>query len=261
VLYPEFYRCVIPFSVSSTSKINAMKNVMLSLLMALFTVKGFAQTLANPYPRTITVAGSAELEVVPDEIYVQVDLREYEKKGQGKVQLEKIKSDFLKAARGLGLPDSAITIASYDAFNGNPWLRKKNKKDELYASINYLVKLSNSTQLDNLVAKLDDEATQNFFIERTAHSKLDQFRKQLKIQALKAAREKAGYLTAAIDENLGPVVTINEPVEFYIPYYNARPANMRLQVQDAGVAAGGAAPVDFRKLKLKYDVTVVYGLK
>ncbi|MEI6948821.1 SIMPL domain-containing protein [Paraflavisolibacter sp. H34] len=244
-----------------------MKKVFFSLVMVLFLFQGFAQTaqiVPNPFPRTLTVNGSAEMELVPDEIYVQVDLREYEKKGQGKIGLDKIKSDFLKATRSLGLPDSAITIASYDAFNGNPWLRKKNKKNEMYASINYLVKLSNSTQMDNLVEKLDDEATQNFFIERTGHSKLDQFRKQLKIQALKAAKDKAGYLAAAIDEALGPVVTINEPVEYYVPFYNARSSNvlMRAKTEAVAISADPSAPaVDFRKIKLKFDVTVVYALK
>ena len=66
------------------------------LLTMIFSFQVNAQnTLNNPYPKTITVSGSAELEIVPDEIYVQVDLREYEKKGSGKIDLETIKKNFL----------------------------------------------------------------------------------------------------------------------------------------------------------------------
>ncbi len=65
--------------------------------------------------------------------------------------------------------------------------------------------------MDELVEKLDDEATQNFRIERTSHSKILEYRKQLKIQAIKAAKEKADYLAAAIDEQVGAAVTITEP--------------------------------------------------
>ena len=36
--------------------------------------------ISNPYPKTINVTGSAEMDIVPDEIYVQVDLREYKKR-------------------------------------------------------------------------------------------------------------------------------------------------------------------------------------
>jgi len=237
-----------------------MKKILILLVMVLITAGSFAQTV-NPYPKTTTVTGSAEMEVIPDEIYVQVDLKEYEKKGQGKVNIETIKRDFLTAAKSIGIADSLISIASYDGYNGNPWLRKKNKKDELYASISYEIKFKDSKQLDVLVDKLDDNATSNFFMQRTSHSRLAEYRKQLKIAAVKAAKEKAQYLSAAISETIGDAVTINEPVEYYIPYYNNRLASNTKMRQNASEMAAEVAPTDFKKIKLRYDVTVVFALK
>ena len=122
-----------------------MKSIILLVMGSLFTFGALSQNVQNPYPRTITVNGSAEMEITPDEIYVQVDLKEYEKKGQGKIGIEKIRQNFLTAVRSLGLPDSVVTISAYDGNYGNPWWRKKNKlKDELYSSISYQVKLSSS---------------------------------------------------------------------------------------------------------------------
>jgi len=87
-----------------------MKYVIIALgILLSSTVQ--AQQMANPFPNTITVTGSAEMEVTPDEIYVQVDLKEYEKKGSGKVSIDKIKSDFLSADKSIGIPNTAITIA------------------------------------------------------------------------------------------------------------------------------------------------------
>jgi hypothetical protein len=236
-----------------------MKQLFVCVLFTLFTLASFAQQ-QNPYPRTITVAGSAELEIIPDEIYVQVHLREYEKRGQGKVDIETIRKDFLNKARSIGIPDTAISIATYGG-NDNAWWRRK-KKNELYAAIFYQVKLKSSTQLDQLVDRLDDEATQNFFIERTSHSKLPELRKQLKIQAVKAAREKAGYLTEAAGESLGVAVTIHEPTEYYVPYYNMRTANVAMKMRQEGVRTEPEeSPVDFKKMKLRYDVSVVFALK
>lgn len=241
-----------------------MKRLLFSVLAMFVLASSFAQVnMVNPYPRTITVNGSAEMEVVPDEIYVQVVLKEYDKKGSGKITIDKIRQDFLTAVRSLGLPDSAITVAAYDGYNGNPWLRKKNKKEELYSSISYQVKLRNTAQVDQLVDKLDDNATQNFYISRTSYSKFTELRKQLKIQAVKAAKEKAEYLAAAANEKLGVAVTINEPNEYYQPFDGYAMANkvmMRAQVADA--AAPEAQPqADFRKIKIKYDVSAVFELK
>ena len=241
-----------------------MKSFSLFLISSIIAMSSFAQTnVVNPYPRTITVIGSAEMEITPDEIYVQVDLKEYEKKGAGKVTIDKIRQEFLAAVRSLGLPDSAVVIANYDGYNGNPWWRKKNKlKDELYSSISYQVKLKSSAQVDQLVDKLDDAATQNFFIQRTAHSKLTEFRKQLKIQAVKAAKEKAAYLAEAISERVGEAVTINEPNEFYQPYYANAMSNRMMKTMEAQTDAAPDQPqADFKKIKIKYDVSVVFALK
>ena len=237
-----------------------MKKFLTPILFLFLFFSTAAQNNAKEYPKTILVTGTAEMEVVPDEIYVQVHLKEYEKKGSGKVAIDKIKGDFLGLVKRMGLPDSLISIAAFDGAS-NPWLRKKNKKGELYAGIAYTLKLKNSQQVDQLVNGLDDEATQNFFIERTAYSKMEDLKKTLKMAAIKAAKEKATYLTAAIDEKLGAAVTINEPVEYYVPFYHHRTANVSMK--DMAQMEGGAADamtVDFRKIKIKYDVAVTFAL-
>src|SRR5215204_2688718 len=239
-----------------------MKSVFITLSMILIGFSSFSQTEKNPYPKTITVTGSAEIEIIPDEIYVQVDLKEYDKKGQGKISIDKIKQDFLNNVKSLGIPDSLISIAGYDGFNGNPWWRKKNKKEELYASITYQVKLRTAAQLDQLVDKLDDNATQNFYISRTTHSRLEEIRKNLKIQAVRVAKEKADYLAEAVNAKIGVPVTINEPGEYYQPYYGDMASNRMMKAEVAQTSAPADQPqADFKKMKMRYDVNVVFELK
>jgi uncharacterized protein YggE len=237
-----------------------MNKIFFSILLMIFALRSTAQTEKNPFPKTITVTGSAEMEIIPDEIYVQVDLKEYQKKGQDKVSIDKIKDDFLKQVKSLGLPDSAISIAAYDGSNGNPWIRKKNKKEELFASISYQIKLKSSQQMDQLVNLLDDNATENFSIIRTSHSRLAEIRKQLKIEAVKAAKEKAKYLAGAIDEQAGEAITINEPGEYIIPYYTTM-MKSNTMMRDQATTGEDQSAVDFRKIKYRYDVTVVFALK
>ena len=252
-----------------------MKKITLFLSALTITCLLVAQTISQPgcypFPKTISATGSASMEIIPDEIYVQGDLREYKKKGEDKTELEKIKSDFLAHCKAAGITDNDISIASYDGYNlANIWQRRK-KDPELLASISYQIKFSSTKLIDDLVNKLDDQATNNFRITRTSHSKIVDYRKQLKVQAVKAAREKAVYLTEAVNEQLGQAIEINEPEEsvssdvvtgVYRDRYKAVTENVvRLdQGKNAyyGVTDDG---VDYRKLKLRFEVKVLYALK
>jgi uncharacterized protein YggE len=241
-----------------------MKTLLLLVCSSVLSLSSLAQVNPNPYPRTITVNGSAEMDIIPDELYVQVYLKEYERKGFGKISINKIRQDFLAAVRSLGLADSLISVAGYDANNYNPWWRKKNKKDELYASISYQVKLRNTAQVDQLVDKLDDNATQNFFVQRTTHSKIEEFKRNLKIQAIRAAKDKAQYLADAVNEKVGVAITIHEPNEYYHPYYGQAANRMmkaEMEQQAVGSTAADQAQADFKKMKMRYDVTVVFELR
>jgi uncharacterized protein YggE len=244
-----------------------MKRIIAVSALMITTMGVFAQSpvvSVNPYPKTITVNGSAEMEIVPDEIYVQVELKEYEKKSTGKVDLEKIKSDFLEKVKSVGIPDSLVSIASYDGYTDYYWHRKQLKKrNDLLASIAYQIKFTNSSKIDELVNKLDDEATQNFTVVKTSHSKMSEFRKQLKISAVKAAREKAQYLAAAVDEQVGAAVSINEiPEQSFepIPLYRSSQANLSNAVFKDGIG-GVASGVDFKKIKLRFEINAVFALK
>jgi hypothetical protein len=242
-----------------------MKKILSGLLAMALLFTAQAQYNENQVrQRTINVSGSAELEIVPDEIYVQVDLREYDKKGSGKVDIETIKNNFIKAAAGIGIADTNITVQGYQGWDGNYWWYKKNKKQnpDMKASISYWVKVPNTKKMDQLVDKLDDEATQNFFIAKVGHSREKEFKRQLKMEAVKAAKEKASYLASAIGESIGHAITINEPGEMNIYQPRVYASNMRMKqemLEDAGAPA--AANIDFKKIKYQFEVQTVFALK
>jgi uncharacterized protein len=246
-----------------------MKQLIISINVFLFSHAINAQLpqpvfANNPFPKTITVSGSAEMEIIPDEIYVNIELKEYLKKGENKKDLETIKKFFLDASKSVGIADSSISIVSFTG--NNPFFWKKRKKDpNLFTSIVYQVKFKSSELMDKLVERLDDEATQSFLIVSTSHSKIKEFRRHLKIEAVKAAKEKGIYLTEAVGERLGEAVTIKEPGEFFPSMYKEnlmsnsfisygvtdRPPSMEEKAQE----------VDFKKMKLRFEVEVVFALK
>jgi uncharacterized protein len=242
-----------------------MKKLFLLTLFSVFVHVLFAQSSSpNPFPKTISVTGSAELEIIPDEIYVSVMLREYQKKGENKKELEAIKTHFLQSCKAAGIPDSSVSIAAFTGFNEYYVHRKKRKDPNMMASIVYQVKFTDSKTMDALVDRLDDEATQHFLVTGTSHSQVTSIRKQLKIKAVQTAKEKGLYLTGAINEKLGPAISIIEPEE---PVYGPiNPyANVRLQALDGYAAMEKDASInpqiDFRKIKLKYEVKMVFAIE
>ncbi len=245
-----------------------MKNLFLLVVICVSCyVANSQQSTANPFPKTITVAGSAEMEIIPDQIYVNVVLKEYQKRGEEKKELDLIKSNFLGSCKLAGIADSSISIASYTGFNNYYLLRKNKKKNpDLFAGITYQVIFSSSKQMDELIEKLDDEATQSFDIVNTSHSKMTEFRRQLKIGAVKAAKEKATYLTDAINEKLGAAITIKEPDE--TANYTNRLSNVSNGLRSQAIInykSGGdndkSIEVDFKKIKVRYEVSVIFALQ
>ena len=195
-----------------------MKKLIIIVNIFLFAMAINAQQVQpiftnNPFPKTITVSGSAEMEIVPDEIYVNITLREYQKRGENKKDIETIKTTFLENCKAIGLPDSLISIFSFTGYNNYYSFKKRKKDPAMQSSITYQVKFKSSELMDKLVEKLDDEATQNFVIANTSHSKMTEFRRQLKMKAVQAAKDKGIYLTEAVSERLGEAITIIEPDE------------------------------------------------
>jgi uncharacterized protein len=248
-----------------------MKSIAL-LFLLLVSSTTFAQqqtntNCCNPFPKTINVTGSAEMELVPDEIYVNIHLREYEKRGEPKMTLDKIKDNFFKICKEAGIADSSVSIASYGGYDKWYWKQaRKGKTPDLNASIIYQVKFSNSKMMDELVDKLDDEATQSFNISHVSHSKIREYRSQLKILAIKAAKEKANNFANAIGETLGAAINITEPedVELGSNVYKQAQSNMATNQgyyskKDAGDVLN--PELMFKKIKLRYEVNSLFALK
>ena len=86
------------------------------------------------------------------------------------------------------------------------------------------------------------------------HKDWPKYRKQGKIEALKAAREKASYLVEAMGKQLGEVIRIVEPADNNISRY------IPFQAQ-SNVSMGTAATEQYRVIKLRYEMTARFAIK
>lgn len=212
--------------------------------------------------KKIEVTGTAEMEVVPDELYVNFTLQEYYNKSKEKISIDNIQKDFLDRCAKAGITKDRIFIQNMTGFDQSYWYWRKQKKEQpdLMASTTYIIKFSNAADIDKLVNKLDDNATKNMFISKTTHSKMEEFRKEVKIKALQAAKAKAQYLCESIGEKAGPVIFIHEVDDTgNIAPYMERNMMMTNASMDASSTANEG--IDFQKIKIKYHMEAHFAIQ
>ncbi len=211
-------------------------------------------------PKKIEVTGSAELEFVPNEIFVTFTLQEYLDASKKKIKLENIKTDFISLCKKGGIADSNISISS---FSGNErwdysWYKKRKKEPAFMNSISYTIMVSSVDKLDKIVTSFDENAISNFYISKTSHTDIEKFRKEVKINALIAAKNKADYLAKSIGEEMDEVLLIQEIDNSYFPSQ----FGVSNQVSQVAMSMDNNNPdPNFKKIKLRYEMKVVFTLK
>jgi uncharacterized protein YggE len=233
--------------------------VLTGLMMA--AVMTNAQTTTNTPPvKKIEVTASAEMEITPDEIYFNISLREYYKTKTSKVDISTLEAQLQKAVQAAGIPKENFTIENVYGYNGVQWWKKKKVAEDFMARKQYRLKLADLKKINGILAAVDEEGIESVNIASFEHSKMAEFRKQVKIDALKAAKTKAEYLVAAADEKLDGVLEIQE-----IPtdnYGDVRP--MMAQMNTFSRAAGDAvaeSDIDVKTIKIRGEMRVVYKIK
>ena len=223
----------------------------LLILIALVAITGSTFAQAVDLRRKIEVSGIAEKEVTPDIINVSISLQEY-LDGKKKITIDQLESQLESAVKDAGIPKEDFTINSVSAWN-NTWNKKKTP--DFLASKQYLIKFHDSNKYNQILNKVDPKGIQSTNIESFDYSKMADLKKELKIQALLAAKEKAGYLLASINDKVGDAISITEVDNGN--YQAPRPmmyANKALMAN----AAPAESDIDFKTIKLSFQINAVF---
>ena len=227
-------------------------------ILAIFAISisaiGFAQTNAD---RIIEVKGSAEMEVEPDEITFNIGIEEYWKEEfekrkefkdyKTKIPLAEIEDALIKDLRKVGIPKDDIVVKNM----GNYW---RHRGKEFLYSKQFQVKITDLSKVNELTKIVDSKGIKYMNIGKLNHSNMDELKKQVKINALKAAQKKASYLLESIGEELGEVFSISELSDSYNrPMY----ANTMMRAADAGQESISQV----QNIKLSYQVTAKFRIK
>ncbi len=202
--------------------------------------------------KTISVFGSAEKTVEPDEIFLSISLQEYADDSGNKVSINQLESNMLTAAKEVGIPAANILIENINAYGNYGGY----EGPSFMVSKMYQVRVSSMDTANKLIAKLGTQGLASVNIVYFNNTKSKMLLNELKAQALQNAKEEAELLAKATGLKLGGISNIEVMQDYgapyaydgYAPYYGPAPTN------SSGKMA--AKPIN-----LRYSVKVVYTIQ
>jgi len=233
-----------------------MKNLLALAFVALFSLSAMAQQV--DLRKKITVSGSAETEVTPDIIYINISLKEYLKDGNSKkkVEITDLETQLYNAIQSAGIAKENLTIDNLSGYNT---AGEKKKNPDFLVSKQYRLKVTDLNKWNAIIGAVDPKGVAYTNIDGYDYSKIEVLKKELKIKALQAAKAKATYLVEALGNQLGSVIDIQEinNETYPQPVYRVN-MMMRSAVADESAAAPA---IDFKKIKLNYVMNTVFEIK
>jgi len=241
-----------------SQKITLMKHLLVGLLLTI-SLTGFFQNGEKNFidQNYIEVTGKAEMEIVPDMIYLRIVLSD--KDNKNKQSLNEIDKSMIDKLTEIGVDVSKdLSVKNFVSNFKSYWL----SKTDVILTRQYQLIIHDTKTLQKVYFEFQKLGISNMSIDRLDHSKIVQFRKDIKTNAVKAAKEKAEALTAALDRTIGKAIYIQEIESPNI-----------LQGRLAGLTANyiSAAPrysnesstpdVEFEKINLQYSILVRFELK
>lgn len=229
------------------------------LFIALFlSFRTFAQTTEKNFidQNYIEVTGIAEMEIVPDQIYMKIILNEKDLKPKS---LHEVELTMIAKLRDLGIDISRdLVINNFTSIYRNEWILKT----DIQLSKAYQLLLHDGETTAKVFAELKKMGIANVFIEGTDHSKILEYKNEVKKNAIVAARDKAKDLTSAIGQEIGKAIYIQE-LNVNNNYFSKRRSGFVSETSNSLTEAENEAGSDleFQKIRLVYSILVRFELK
>jgi uncharacterized protein len=225
----------------------------IAIIIALSTIN-FAQTPSEK--RIIEVTGSAETLITPNEFTFKITLLERIENKQ-KITIETQETKLKNELANLGV-DVAKDLSIYDL--NSFYVYQKKLKDTL-GTKDYQLKIKDLAKIERLQEIADKLNVSRLDLIESTHSELTNYRKETKMEAVKAAKAKAEYMLAAIGEKVGKVQYIEEIDNESRSQYNGiglttgifGTANISSNTMSVG-GQDSSPTLSFSKIKLRYVI-------
>ena len=227
----------------------------ITFILIMACMVSFAQAQKNFIDQNyIEVTGRAEKEIVPNEIYLQIFINEGDNKG--KESLEMLEMKMIKKLKEIGV-DMKKEFAVKDISSNfkNYWL----KKTDIFTSKQYQIIVHTAPVAGRIFRELEALGISNISIEKLDHSEIEKFKKEIKTDAVRKAKETAESLAITAGSKLGKPIYIRENEPFF--YQPMMAAGANLKVRGYAMDEAYTEPdIEFEKIKIEYSVQVFFEL-
>ena len=229
-----------------------MKRFILAAAVALLALPAAAQ-VQEAFPSYIQVNGRAAREIAPDEFYLQIVINERDSKG--KVSVESQQRDMIAALKRLGVNvEKQLKVANLSS--------EFFKKNTSVATAKYQLQLGSSAEVGKVWQALDGLGISNVSILKVSHSQLERYKSEVRVEAMRNAKQNAATLAEAIGQTIGKCFYVYDSNNDVMPvFYNNMAVMRSAKAFDAAEAAAEEEPLDFKTIKLQYSVQAKFVLE
>ncbi len=239
-----------------------IRSVLFGIALTTTTMSFGQNKIENEEKSYIQVIGSAEKEIVPDEIYINIIIRE-KYVNKEKLTIESQEENLKSNLKEIGVDLNNIFLSDANA----DYVRVNWRKQDVLTKKNFTLKVSDATSVGQVFLQLEKLDITDAYISKVNHTKLDSFKKEMKILAIKAAKNKADYLLTAIGEQTGKILIVQELENGIKPEAGITIGGSRSEGTEYiidGIQVRGKAQAEelqFKKIKIQAFINVKFGIK
>lgn len=236
---------------------NVMKMFRIPILCCALLASSLASGQLTPpqtEPPFIELTGVAEQYVVPDEIYISITLRERpDEKNDLPLEAQERRLKENLQSIGIDLKDLAVRDIHSN------YIQIKWRKKDVVAESCYLLKVDNAELVGKVFRQLDELKIDDANIARVWHSRYDELLKEMRIAAIRSAKEKADYLLEAIGEYQVKPIKIQDVSAAHLNRSHSQ-ANVMMEYnfKQKTVAEKEAPQINFEKIRIASSIYVKF---
>ena len=209
---------------------------------------------AETFPSYIEVNGVAEKEIAPNEIYLSITINERDSKG--KISIDEQQRDMVAVLKKLGVkPAEQLKMLDLTS--------SYFKRGNALTKAQYELKLTSAVEVARVWRALDELGISQVTVQKVSHTNIETFKKEVRADAMRAARDNARALAEAIDQKAGKcfwIADYSSPVRttFAVANMKARGVMEESVSFDAMVEEEG---LEFQTINLQHRVQAKFVLE